>query len=174
MRLPVDRALATLTAAALSALPLPGLLLPAHAAPPSAEAQATLRKGFSAAQEGLYANADNLFGASISEWEKTGQPAEELATLYMTRGGVRQEAGKLADARTDLSKALNLMQRAGSSSSPAEIQRTFQLRARVNAALGSRREQVDDLSAAIARLDELDAIEATNPYLYSERVSHRL
>ena len=55
-----------------------------------------------------------------------------------------------------------------------EIQRTFQLRARVNAALGSRREQVDDLSAAIARLDELDAIEAINPYLYSERVSHRL
>jgi hypothetical protein len=33
---------------------------------------------------------------------------------------------------------------------------------------------VDDLSAAITRLDDLDAIEATNPYLFQERAEARM
>ena len=62
--------------------------------PPSAEAQATLKKAFTAAQAGL-SSADGLLSASISNWESTGQPADETASLYKTRGGLRFEEGKL-------------------------------------------------------------------------------
>eukprot|EP00966_Prymnesium_polylepis_P220211 5094295-Prymnesium_polylepis.1 len=57
---------------------------------------------------------------------------------------------------------------------PAELQRTYQLRAGVNAALGNVQQQVSDLSSAIALLDELDAIASTNPYLFAERARARM
>merc|ERR1740130_762007 len=57
----------------------------------------------------------------------------------------------------------------GSKPDPAEVQRTYQLRAR-----GNSREQADDLTAAIARLDQLDAIEATNPQLFKDRAEARM
>ena len=62
----------------------------------------------------------------------------------------------------------------GSKPDPAEVQRTYQLRARVNQKLGNSREQADDLTAAIARLDQLDAIEATNPQLFKDRAEARM
>jgi len=176
MRLPepvASRLAGALAAAAMTAMaPLP-MHSALAAAPPSAEAQATLKKAFTAAQAGL-SSADGLLSASISTWESTSQPDEEIATLFKTRGGLRYDEGSLPAARDDLSKALKLMQVPDSKSSAAEVQRTYQLRARVNGALGNRREQVDDLSAAIARLDELDMIEATNPFVYAERAKARM
>lgn len=69
---------------------------------------------------------------------------------------------------------LELALQPGSSPDPAEIQRTYQIRARVNQQLGNVRAQADDLSEAIRRLDDLDAIEATNPYLFAERAGARM
>lgn len=138
---------------------------------PSAEAQIALRKAFSAAQAGL-GSADSLLSASISEWESTRQPAEEIAALYKTRGGVRFEQRQLDGALSDFTKSLELRKR--STANVAEIQRTYQLRARVNDALGNRKQLLDDLSAAIGLLDELDVIESTNPYLYSQRAKARM
>ena len=127
-------------------------------AEPSAESQAVLRKAFSAAQAGLLESADSLLSTSIAEWERTSQPPEEVAALYKTRGGVRQQQGKLSLALADLSKALGLMKpaaagadgEAGAGGTPAaEMLRTYQLRARVHASLGATREQEADLSLTL-------------------------
>ena len=127
-------------------------------AEPSAESQAVLRKAFSAAQAGLLESADSLLSTSIAEWERTSQPPEEVAALYKTRGGVRQQQGKLSLALADLSKALGLMKPAaagadgetGAGGTPAaEMLRTYQLRARVHASLGATREQEADLSLTL-------------------------
>ena len=142
------------------------------AAPPteiSADAQAVLRKAFTSQRAGFLGPADAGFTDSIKEWTRTGQPPDELAALYKQRGIVRQEQGRLDDALADLNKALELVVAPGSSPDPAELQRTYVLRARVNEALSKWRDAERDLSAAIARLDDLDAIEATNPYLFAER-----
>lgn len=179
MRLPTpvaSRLAGALAAAAMTAItPLvePPSMHSALAAPPSAEAQATLKKAFTAAQAGL-SSADGLLSSSISTWTETGQPAEETAALFKTRGGLRYGEGRLPEARDDLSNALSLMLAPGSKPDAAEVQRTYQLRARVNGALGNWREQVDDCSAAIARLDDLDVIEATNPFVYAERAKARM
>jgi len=169
----VSRLAGALAAAAMTAITPLEMHSALAAAPPSVEAQATLKKAFTAAQSGL-SSADGLLSSSISTWESTGQPAEETAELYKARGGLRSQEGKLPEARDDLSKALSLMQAPGSKPELAEVQRTFQLRARVNGLLGNRLEQVEDLSAAIARLDDLDVIEATNPYVYAERAKARM
>jgi len=50
-----------------------------------------------------------------------------------------------------------------------EVQRTFVLRARVNELLRRWPAAEADLTEAIDRLDSLPNLEATNPYLYSER-----
>ena len=168
LRLPTElacrRAIACLAAVAITIAPPPHalpfaahphrLVAPAVAADssaPSAESQAALRKAFSAAQAGLFDSADSLLSSSIAEWERTGQPPEEVAALYKTRGGVRQQQGKLRPALADLSTALGLMQPAAAGGErevppggtpPAEMLRTYQLRARVHAALGATREQV--------------------------------
>ena len=165
----------SLLAISIATSPLPAALLPpAFAEPPSAEAQVQLRKGFQAAQAGLSTSADSLLSKSIAEWEKTKQPPDEIAALYKTRGIVRQELDRPKEARDDLTRALELSLQPGSTPDPAEIQRTYQLRARLNQKLGDSRRQADDLSKAIARLDDLDAIEATNPYLYAERAGARM
>ena len=142
--------------------------------PPSTEALATLRKAYQAATDGLLPNADNLLTKSVAEWKRTAQPADEIAALYKVRGTVRQEQGRTMDAVGDLDEALALLTSPSSAKpAPSELQRTYLLRARLNAALERWKEAEADFSAAIARLDELDAIEATNPYLYSERSSVR-
>jgi len=160
---------------ALSSLATTGWLSAAALAaePPSAEAQVALRRAFTSQRAGLLPAADSGFSESIKLWEDTGQPPDELAALYKQRGIVRQEQGRLEEALDDLSKAFSLVTEPGSKADPAEIQRTFVLRARVNAALGKWRAAEQDLSAAISRLGDLDAIEATNPYLYAERSSAR-
>lgn len=166
----------TYTVAAFIALSTPATWLDSSVSavePPSSEAQATLRKAFTSQRAGFLPAAESGFSTSIEVWEKTGQPADELAALYKQRAVVRQEQGRLAEALDDLSRALRFVTAPGSKPDPAEIQRTFVLRARVNAALGKWREAEQDLSAAISRLDDLDAIEATNPYLYSERSNAR-
>ena len=138
--------------------------------PPSTEALTTLRKAYQAATDGLLTNADTLLTKSVAEWKRTAQPADELAALYKVRGTVRQEQGRTTDAVGDLDEALALLTSPSSAKPvPSEVQRTYLLRARLNAALQRWKEAEVDFSAAIARLDELDAIEATNPYLYSER-----
>ena len=78
------------------------------AAPPSAEAQASLRKGFTAAQQGFYDSADALLTQSIDEWRRTQQPPDEIGAIYKVRGGMRaQQAGeKLPAALADLSESL--------------------------------------------------------------------
>ena len=114
MRLPTpvaSRLAGALAAAAMTAItPLvePPSMHSALAAPPSAEAQATLKKAFTAAQAGL-SSADGLLSSSISTWTETGQPAEETAALFKTRGGLRYGEGRLPEARDDLSNALSLM-----------------------------------------------------------------
>ncbi|KAL1525138.1 hypothetical protein AB1Y20_020009 [Prymnesium parvum] len=149
--------------------PLDGLSA-ASASPPTLEMQAQLRKGFQAAQAGLFGSAELQLTASIAQWEQTRQPADELAALYKTRGIVRLERGQPERALSDFSRALQL----SPSADAAEVQRTYQLRARAHQLLGNVREQADDLSDAIRRLDALDAIEATNPYLYAERAAARM
>ena len=133
-----------------------------------------MQKAFQSAQAGSYASADSQLSKLILEWEKTGQPDDETAALYKTRGVCRQSLGQLPAAREDLSQALRLSMTPGSKPDPAEVQRTYQLRARVNQKLGNAREQADDLTAAIARLDQLDAIEATNPQLFKDRAEVRM
>lgn len=160
-----------LACAAAATISLTPTVQPALAATPTAEAQASLRKAFTAAQAGL-GSADDLLSSSISEWEKSRQPSEEIAALYKARGGVRAEQGDLSGAREDLTRALTLVQ--GSKTSLTEVQRTYQLRARVNGQLSNRKEQVSDLTSAIDLLDQMDIIEATNPYLYAERSRARM
>lgn len=166
-------AIACVAALSLSCSPLQ-LAPAAAAAPPSAESQSALQKAFQSAQAGSYGSADTQLSKLILEWEKTGQPDDETAALYKTRGVCRQSLGQLPAAREDLSQALRLSMTPGSKPDPAEVQRTYQLRARVNQKLGNSREQVEDLTAAIARLDQLDAIEATNPQLFKDRAEARM
>jgi len=137
--------------------------------PPNAEAQAQLRKAFTSAAQGFDQQADLLLSQSISEWLKTNQPPDETAALYKTRGTIRQRQGELDKALADYSESLRLIELPDSHPDPAELQRTYVLRARVQEALQRWRPAESDLSAAIARLDDLDAIEATNPYLFSSR-----
>lgn len=141
--------------------------------PPSAEAQAILRKGFKASSEGSTALADTLLTQSIDEWKRTKQAPDELAAIYKQRGIVRQQQAKLVEAAADLTEALKLVQAPGAVPDLAEVQRTYVLRARVHEALALWSPAEADLTAAINRLDDLDAIESTNPYLYSERASAR-
>ena len=149
----------TLLAISIATSPVPSALLPpAYAAAPSAEAQAQLRKGFQAAQAGLYSSADSLLSKSISEWEQTNQPPDERAALYKTRGMVRADQSRQADALSDLSKALSLSLQPGSRPDPAEIQRTYQLRARVNRELGDVSAQAADLTEAIKVSPPFDLI----------------
>ena len=143
----------------------------ALAPPPSDAAQAGLRRAFKASAEGILPAADDLFTKAISDWKE--QPPDELAALFKERGKVRFQQNRLAQSLADLTKSLELMQVSGSTPDPSEIQRAYVLRARVNAASQAWRAAESDLSAAITRLDELDAIEATNPYLYAERSAAR-
>ena len=182
MRLPLQRALVGACAHLCLLFGQPDVTLPAaHAAvaPPTAEAQANLKKAFASAQAGLYSAADTQLSSSIAVWERGQQPPDETAALYKTRGMVRQSSGRLTEALSDLSKALELSQLPGSKPDPAEVQRTYQQRARVHKALGNTREQVADLSAAIDRLDDLDLVSALpcaacllTPSLYANAFSH--
>jgi tetratricopeptide (TPR) repeat protein len=140
---------------------------------PSPESQATLRRAFSAAQSGMPKQADKLLTDSIGEWQRTRQPADETAALFKTRGVVRFGLGDTAGALSDFSEALRLDTVPGSNPDPAELQRTFQLRANAYRALSRWREEEADLTAAIARLDDLSILESTNPYLYTRRAAAR-
>ena len=174
MKLPpalASRAAAACLAAALVVLPVQPPAL--AASPPSVEAQATLRRGMQAASDGLLTSADSLLSTSIDEWKRSAQPPDETSALLKMRANVRQNQGRLADARADLDDAVLLILSPSSKPDPAEIQRTYVLRARVNARLQRWRATEADLSAAIERLDELDAIEANNPFLFSERSAAR-
>ena len=139
---------------------------------PSIEAQATLRKAFTSQREGLLAPAEAAFSEAIKEWTRTG-PSDELSAIYKQRGICRQQQGRLLEAKADLTSALELATARGAAPDPAEIQRTFVLRARVNEALSEWASAERDLTAAIERLDDLDAIEATNPFLFAERGNAR-
>ena len=151
--------------------PTPHLAPCASAAPPTEEAQVNLKKGFNAAQLGL-TSADALLSASIDEWERTNQPADETAAIYKTRGMVREQNQQLPAARADLTRALELLARPDAAAAdPGEVQRTLALRAGVEANTGDFRAAAADLTEAIKRLAQLDAIEATNPFLYSKRAA---
>lgn len=141
-------------------------------AAPSIEALSTLRRAYQASSEGLLPSAESLLSSSISEWKKTGQPSEEVAALFKARANVRQQLGRLNDALSDLNEAVGLLS-SSEQVSPAEQQRTFVMRARVNSELRRWQEAEADYSTAIARLDALDAIEATNPFLLQERGAAR-
>ena len=176
------------------------------ASAPSMEAQNSLRQAFQAERQGFLSRADALFGDSISEWKRTGQPADETAAMLKARANVRKELGKLEEALSDLNEAVRLVSLPSAQPEPAEIraqtvcirtdpcqmglssplpllthhcsshgctERTYVLRARVNEALNRWEGAERDLSEAILRLDELDAIEATNPYLFAERSEAR-
>ncbi len=165
----------TLAAAAASAIFMsnaPHWPALAAEAPPT-EALATLRKAYQAATDGLLPTADALLTKSVAEWKRSAQPVDEIAALYKVRGTVRQGQGRTADAIADLDEAVNLLNSPLAKPSSAEVQRTYLQRARLNAAVKRWKEAEADFSAAIARLDDLEAIEATNPYLYSERSNVR-
>lgn len=163
---------------ALAACLATSLLLPVQppalaAAPPSAEAQATLRKGMEAAAAGLLPSADLKLSSSIDEWKRSAQPPDEVSALLKTRAGVRRQQARLTEALADLDEAVPLLVSPEARPDPAEVQRTYALRARVNAELGRWKPAEADLSAAIERLETLDAIEATNPFLFAERSAAR-
>jgi len=145
----------------------------AFAATPSAEAQSVLRKAFTMAAQGFDEPADALLTQSIEVWKRTQQPPDELAALYKTRGTVRQRQKLFDAALADYTESLRLVQQAGANPDPAELQRTFVLRARVQEALERWKFAEADLTAAIDRLDELDAIESTNPFLFASRGAAR-
>jgi tetratricopeptide (TPR) repeat protein len=145
----------------------------AFAATPSAEAQSVLRKAFTMAAQGFDEPADALLTQSIEVWKRTQQPPDELAALYKTRGTVRQRQKLFDAALADYTESLRLVQQAGAHPDPAELQRTFVLRARVQEALERWKFAEADLTAAIDRLDELDAIESTNPFLFASRGAAR-
>lgn len=145
----------------------------AFAATPSAEAQTVLRKAFTMAAQGFDEPADALLTQSIEVWKRTQQPPDELAALYKTRGTVRQRQKLFDAALADYTESLWLVQQVGANPDPAEIQRTFVLRARVQEALERWKFAEADLTAAIDRLDELDAIESTNPFLFASRGAAR-
>ena len=164
---------ATACIAAACILAAPPAIRPVLAEPPTAEAQAVLRKGYQAASEGLLPTADEKLTQAIGEWKRSAQPPAELSSLYKVRSSVRQQLGKLPDALADLDEAVALITPAAANGDPAEVQRTILLRARVNAALARWQQAETDFTSAIARLDDLNAIESTNPYLYAERGSVR-
>ena len=116
----------------------------------------------------LLPTADSLLTKSIAEWKKAEQPADEVAGLFKVRGTVRAEQGRTADAIADLSDCISLL-----SSQPradaVELQRAFVQRARLHSAVKAWAAAERDYGEAIARLDQLDAIESTNPYVYRER-----
>lgn len=145
---------------------------PALAEPPTAEALATLRKGYQAASEGLLPSAETLLSKSIAEWTRSAQPEEELSALYKTRATVRQQQGRDSAALTDLDDAVRLLT-SSDKGSPAEVQRLYLQRARLNVALRRWEAAEADYESAVARLDSLEAIEATNPFIYVERASVR-
>ncbi len=162
-------ALATLLALAPLKSPAPAL-----AAPPSEEAQVLLRRGFRASSDpALLTSADSLLSRALAEWRRTGQSPDELAAILKQRASVRQRLGSLDAALDDLDESLTLATSPAASPAAAELQRTYVARARVHAALRQWKEAEADMSAAIGRLDELDAIEATNPFLFAERAEAR-
>lgn len=146
---------------------------PALAAPPSADAQATLRRGVQAASAGLLPSADALLTTSIGEWKRTSQPPNELSAIYKVRSTVRKEQGQLQPALADLDEAVALASAPSAQPDAAELQRTYLQRARIEAALERWKEAEADYGRAIALLDQLDAIESTNPYVYAERSAAR-
>jgi tetratricopeptide (TPR) repeat protein len=166
-------AAACLTACSLFTTPLDPVAFANAAEPPSAEAQLNLRKGYQAAGEGLLQNADALLSQSLSTWKQTKQPPDEISAIYKARATVREQQGRLADALADTDEAVTLILAPGATPDPAEIQRTYVLRARVNTALQRWAAAEADLTAAISRLDQLDAIEATNPFIFRQRSSAR-
>jgi tetratricopeptide (TPR) repeat protein len=109
----------------------------------------------------------------LSTWKKTKQPPDEISAIYKARATVREQQGRLADALADTDEAVTLILAPGATPDPAEIQRTYVLRARVNTALQRWAAAEADLTAAISRLDQLDAIEATNPFIFRQRSSAR-
>ena len=153
----------------LSSLTAAAAQPPQAAQPPTAEAQASLRKAFTAAQAGFYDKADVLLTDSIGVWQRTRQPPDETAALFKTRGITRQQQGRLDLALADFDEALRLSRLPDASPDVEEVQRTFVLRARVNELLRRWPAAEADLTEAIDRLDSLPNLEATNPYLYSER-----
>ena len=74
---------------------------------------------------------------------------------------------------SDLDDAVSLLLSPGAKAGPPDVQRAFLQRARLNAALERWTAAEADFTQAITRLDELDAIESTNPFLYNERASVR-
>ena len=172
MRLPPSVAAAAASAMIFIAQPNVAPAL-ATVQPPSTEALTTLRKGYQAAADGLLPSADSLLTTTIETWKKTDQPPEETAALFSSRGSVRQQQGRLADAVSDLDDAVSLLLSPGAKAGPPDVQRAFLQRARLNAALERWTAAEADFTQAITRLDELDAIESTNPFLYNERASVR-
>ena len=177
MRISLPSTCAAAAAAILLSTAAPQLPCARAVEPPSAQEQATLRRGFQLAQAGLLPPADELLTESIATWRRLGLQ-DELASIIKRRAAVRSSQGQLVPALRDLSEALELFRTASNPSAPpseraAEVQRTFVARARVLAALQRWREAEADLSEGIARLDELDAIESTNPFLFSERGAAR-
>jgi tetratricopeptide (TPR) repeat protein len=125
------------------------------------------------AAQGFDEPADALLTQSIEVWKRTQQPPDELAALYKTRGTVRQRQKLFDAALADYTESLRLVQQNGANQNPTELQRTFVLRARVQEALERWKFAEADLTAAIDRLDELDAIESTNPFLFASRGAAR-
>lgn len=140
-------------------------------APPSAEAQETLRKGFKAYSEGFDAKAEELLTQSIQEWQKTKQASDETAALYNTRGMIFANQGKLEMALSDFTESLRLVRLPDSKPDISEIQRAYIRRADVNEKLQRWKQAEEDLSAAIVRLDDpgLSILESTNPDLFAYR-----
>ena len=168
MKLPSTLAAAAASAILLATQPV----LPALAAPPTADMLVVLRKGYQEAADGLLPSADSDLSKSIAEWKRTEQPPDEISALYKVRGTVRQQLGRNADAVADLDQAIDLLAK---STKPdvAEVQRAYLQRARLHAALQQWAAAEADFTSAIDRLDALDAIESTNPFLYQERSGAR-
>ena len=172
---PLRAALALTTLVISLAAPLPKQVTApiAAAQQPSLEQVQNLRAAFNAAQEGLPKKAEDLLSKAVVQW--VNQPPDELAAVFKTRGAVRMQLGTPQLAIDDFTEAIRLLRLPeAQKADPAEVLRTYQLRARAHGELREWKEQELDLSSAIERLDNLPVLESTNPYLFAERSSARL
>ena len=92
-----------------------------------------MKKGYTAFAQGFLGTADKLLTTSIDEWRRTGQPPDELAALYKTRATVRQQQAQTGLALADFDESIKQLRLPKSKPDPAEVQRTYALRAKTNA-----------------------------------------
>lgn len=118
-------------------------------------------------QSQKYAAADEILTRSLELWQKSKQPAMEIATILKDRGRARQ-FNNPAGALADLNAALEIYAHMRSDERPLdEVMGATFLRAQVNQRLSDLEAAEHDYTTAL-NLDE------ENPFIWSARGENRL